>query len=79
MLNLNPAIFAVLRRAPAPQSDTVLCLVNVSGRAQTVELDPVSSSLPSVSAWHDLFSGRRYLPHHLTLAAYEVLWLRPSA
>lgn len=77
VLSLSPAIFAVLRQAPVPQADTVLCLVNVSGTAQVVELIPASSSLPLVSAWHDLLSGHRYPPHRFTMAAYEVLWLRP--
>ena len=75
VLTLNPAIFAVLRQAPPSQADTVLCLVNVSAAAQQVRL--TSASLPPAAGWLDLLSGRRYPVDRLTLAAYEVLWLRP--
>jgi hypothetical protein len=62
------------------EEETVLCLVNVSEDAQTIEFDCVAQDLPPVSAWQDLIGegvypveGGRLI---LTLERYQSLWLR---
>ncbi|NOZ71218.1 MAG: sugar phosphorylase [Chloroflexi bacterium] len=77
ILSLAPTIFAVLRQAPSAQRDTVLCLVNVTGTMQQIELSSLPASFSPPSAWHDLFSGRHYSPARVIMMAYEVLWLVP--
>jgi glycosidase len=85
VLSLGDSLFAVARTAPDAQtgtgnSESVLCLVNVSDSQQVVEVDPIAWDLPSVDSWQDLIGDGRYplqkgrLP--LTLEGYQVLWLR---
>jgi glycosidase len=86
VLPLHDALFVVVRAAPdtplgTSQDETVLCLVNVSGTPQTLDLDPSAWNLPSAAAWQDLIGGDVYRVQEsrlsLTLEGYQALWLRP--
>lgn len=87
VLPLHDTLFVVVRTAPdtplgTSQNETVLCLVNVSGTPQTLELDPSAWDLPSAAAWQDLIGGGIYPMQEsrlsLTLEGYQALWLGPT-
>ncbi|WP_420632239.1 alpha-amylase family glycosyl hydrolase [Candidatus Leptofilum sp.] len=65
ILNLHPAVFAVLR---SHQGEAVLCLQNVSSRGVQIEL-PLTG--------RDLVTGTA-VPTKLTLAPYQITWIKPS-
>lgn len=80
VLPLSPALFAVLRVSPEG-GEHVLCLTNVTGRPQSVEV--VQSALGVTSPyWFDLVAGRGWMASNGTLqlsfAPYDVVWLTPS-
>ncbi|WP_420643126.1 alpha-amylase family glycosyl hydrolase [Candidatus Leptofilum sp.] len=64
ILNLHPAVFAILR---SHQGEAVLCLQNVAARSVQIEL-PL--------AGQDLVTGTA-VPAHFTLAPYQIVWLKP--
>lgn len=76
VLDLGPAIFALTRTAP-DGSETLLCLHNVTGKAQTVELSATDIVAGAVGL-QDLISSERYARTTLTLAPYQILWLLPT-
>ena len=65
ILNLHPAVFAVLR---SHQQEALLCLHNVSAQAITLDL-PLTG--------RDLVTGTA-VPAQLSLAPYQVAWIKPS-
>ncbi len=67
ILDLHPAVLAVLRTAPA-DDDQVLCLTNVSDRALDV-------SLPA-GTWRDMTGSQQDVRDVLTLPAYGIAWLQ---
>jgi sucrose phosphorylase len=76
------AVFALLRASP-DGAERVLCLHNVSGRPQQVEVDLRASQLGAVSGLVDLVSGRRVpvssdTALRITLSPYQVSWLKFS-
>jgi sucrose phosphorylase len=75
VMDLNPAVFAVLRHAPDGKS-RALCLVNCSADEQLVQA-PWRSALGTNNAVRDLITGARLNVHgpSLELEPYEVRWL----
>jgi sucrose phosphorylase len=77
ILAINPHVFAVLRQGQADHL-RVLCLTNVTASSQDLEL-PVEDSDLDGNRWIDLLSDFAISPVagklHLTLAAYQVMWL----
>jgi sucrose phosphorylase len=75
----GPPVFALLRTAPGG-GDRVVCLHNVSGRVQPVQLDLPASQLGMVTRLTDLIGGARLRPAGTTfkinLAPYQVSWLK---
>ncbi len=70
----SDAVFALLRTAPDHRA-AVLCLQNVSGRAQTAT---GIANMLQTNAARDLISGRKFLVNQggsAELAPYETLWL----
>ncbi|MFZ1396238.1 MAG: alpha-amylase family glycosyl hydrolase [Candidatus Promineifilaceae bacterium] len=64
ILNLHPAVFAILR---SHGGEALLCLQNVAGRSVQIEL-PLTG--------RDLVTGTA-VPPHLTLAPYQIVWIKP--
>jgi glycosidase len=79
VLSLNEGVFALLRTAPDGKH-YVLCLHNVSGRAQAIDLVPADFNVPD-GIWVDVLSGQKQRTGPGVLAVelspYEVAWLRP--
>lgn len=65
ILNLHPAVFAILR---SHQGEAILCLQNVAARSVQIEI-PLTGQ--------DLVTGRS-VPLKLTLAPYQIVWIKPS-
>lgn len=80
VLTVHPAVFALARTTP-DRSETLLSLVNVSGRPVMLDLPLVRWRLPSYASWRDLLSGAVIQPEggHLRvgLESYRVAWLTP--
>ncbi|HEY54184.1 MAG TPA: DUF3459 domain-containing protein [Caldilineae bacterium] len=74
ILDINPAVFAVARTAPG-EEELVVCLINVSGRKQTVELTPTLVGAPTGDSWLDLLGGEQIAGRGIELGGYEVMWL----
>ena len=66
ILQLHPAIFAVLRASPQ-NDERILCLTNVSARAQTLTLPP--------GRWRDLLTPGGAASGQMRLPGYGVAWL----
>jgi sucrose phosphorylase len=88
VLDLEPAVFAVLRTPPGG-GRPVLCLVNVSSGPQTVCLGPEVGAICIGKVWHDLIEGATCAGARgplwaeqdtagIALAGYQVRWLTPS-
>lgn len=81
ILPLHDALFALVRTAPDDEAEMVLCLIDVSGRSQTITIDPVEWDLPGVASWRDLISGEVYSLQGgclcLAIGDYQTLWLKP--
>jgi sucrose phosphorylase len=80
ILHADEGTFALVREAP-DNSETLLALIDVSGRARRVPVDVVRDKLPSVERWQDLLSGEilTACERHLVvpLDGYQVRWLAP--
>ncbi len=74
VLDFGPAVFALTRSAP-DGSERLLCLHNVTGQAQELALPSDVTSLPL----RDIIRGRIYGQESVTLAPYQILWLRPES
>jgi len=76
VLEVGDSVFGLERLAPDGEH-RVVALHNVSG-------SPISIDFPAGDAlgWHDLMDGRQYEVSaavvHVTLAPYQVAWLKPS-
>jgi sucrose phosphorylase len=75
----GPPVFALLRSAPGG-GDRVVCLHNVSGQPQPVQLDARTSQLGTPACLTDLVGGARLRPAGATfqieLGPYQVSWLK---
>lgn len=75
---LNEAVFTLLRTSP-DGSSRVLCLHNVSGQQQPVQVRPADLGLPP-GAWRDLLAGEAYTvgPDGLSISLppYAARWLK---
>jgi glycosidase len=80
VLALSDAVFGLARTAP-DNAETVVVLVNVTARPQTVVLDLLELGLPAGS-WRDLIGGETFVAAHgrlsLQLDGYQALWLHAS-
>jgi glucosylglycerate phosphorylase len=81
VLDLGPAIFAVLRSPPGA-GRPVLCLVNVSREPQTVCLATDFGDIRTGGVYHELIEGVAHEVEEGTiaveLAGYQVSWLAAS-
>ncbi|NUQ36912.1 MAG: DUF3459 domain-containing protein [Caldilineales bacterium] len=81
VLDLGPAVFALLRTPPGA-GRPLLCLVNVSPERQTVHLAADSDAIRGDESYYDLFQRARLKPKQGTLAVelagYQVCWLAAS-
>jgi len=79
VVNLNPALFCVLRTSPDGR-ESVLCIHNVSDEDRPVRVGPDVLSFSGRAQVRDLVSGRVF-PRGVTgdlvllVAPYQVLWL----
>ena len=76
----NPALFSLLRTSPDDQ-EHVLCVHSVSDREQAFEADLAELSVTHGGVLEDLVNGTRHAVDdagrlRLTVAPYQVLWLR---
>ncbi|GAB4471790.1 MAG: alpha-amylase family glycosyl hydrolase [Anaerolineae bacterium] len=78
VLDLNPAVFALLRTTP-DGSEAIAALHNVSAEPQTVTLNLGAQGWPNGSLLRDLLTGRVIRSGEpFKLAPYAVMWLRPE-
>jgi sucrose phosphorylase len=80
VLDFGEAVLALLRRAPNG-GEQVLCLHNVTGRPQTVELDLRSIFGSQPDRLTDLTAEQSWAAaagFAATLSPYQALWLRPG-
>ncbi|WP_162909660.1 sugar phosphorylase [Aggregatilinea lenta] len=74
VLNLDPALFALLRTSP-DGTEHIVAVHNVTGRAVSLDLGGVP--LDGVREYEDLIAGQRIGAHAVIEAApYQVLWLK---
>lgn len=82
VLNLHPALFALLRSGPQ-QGATLLCLHNVTAAEVTLSIPLKPLDLPQSAQLRDVISGTEYAVEQedlqLTMEAYQVLWLQAPA
>ena len=76
ILNLDPAVFAVVRTSKEPE-DAVLALQNVSGSSVRVTVDRRDLGVKDASSVVDLVSGKRLNPgeQEIELQPYQTMWL----
>jgi glucosylglycerate phosphorylase len=77
VLDLGPGVFALLR-CPAQKGQPVLCLHDVSGRSQQLQIELSEIFNSNSTVWTDLISKKTYthnLLEGIHLDAYQVLWL----
>jgi sucrose phosphorylase len=78
VLDLGPAVFALLRTPPRA-GRPILCLVNVSPGPQTARLERGIGGVRPGGAWHDLIGGATCAVEEdgatIELAGYQVCWL----
>ena len=77
ILDINPAVFTVVRMSP-DGDELVVCLINVSGERQRVELAPQQVGEQDDGFWLDLLGGERYAGSEIELPGYGMLWLVAS-
>jgi sucrose phosphorylase len=79
VLSLNQGVFALLRSS-LDGSSRVLCLHNVSDKAQKVQICPSDLGLPPGN-WRDVITGQGYTVDAdrtaIPLSPYAVRWLKP--
>ncbi|MGC9523391.1 MAG: sugar phosphorylase, partial [Anaerolineae bacterium] len=79
VLDLGPALFAVVRTAPEGGAP-VICVHNVTDETQETALDLAALELPT-AAWEDLVGGERLEAVggllSLALEPYQIVWLAP--
>jgi maltose alpha-D-glucosyltransferase/alpha-amylase len=75
---LNPANHRVLAFVRSFGKERVLCVHNLAGSAQVVELDlrPLEGAIPIEMFHNSLFPRIGSLPYMLTLSPYAFYWLR---
>jgi glycosidase len=78
VLDLDPGIFALLRRSP-DGDEAILCLVNVTGQPHSLHLTaPVLAEMTG-KPWRDMLSAQVFLPQagsvNLSLQPYQSAWL----
>jgi glycosidase len=80
ILRINRRIFSLLRTSQ-DGSATVLCLINVSIEAVSINLQVAEISLPRCNEWADLIANQVYKTTNgdisLNLEPYQSMWLQP--
>jgi sucrose phosphorylase len=80
VLRLSPALFSLLRTSPAGD-ERVVCLTNVTGVEQAIEV-PAGELGVAAEPWYDLLGGRGWLASggrlRVAMGPYEVVWLTPA-
>jgi glycosidase len=77
VLDLSPAVFAMLRMAK--DGARLLCVTNVTPKPLNLEIDISSLNLPRNEEWVDLFTGKTFFTHivlQIDLAPYQYCWLK---
>ncbi len=78
VLDIDPRVFAVLRRAEVP----LLCLVNVTASQVDISVPLAALERKSSPEWEDILNHRSYPATdgvlHLSLDPYHVMWLQPT-
>ncbi len=81
VLDVGPAVFAVVRTADAARGELVLALINVTAANQNVRV-PLADTATGAPVWRDALSLRELTAVDaalaVTLDAYEILWLVPD-
>ena len=79
MLRVDRRVFTLLRSSP-DGIETVLCMVNVSGREVPLEIDLSYVGAPESEEWQDLIGGEVFPAPRgkldITLRPYQSAWLR---
>jgi len=74
ILDINPAVFAVVRISP-DGDELIVCLINVSGEKQMVELTPEQVGDKDAGFWLDLLSGELFGNGEIEVPGFGTLWL----
>ncbi len=78
VLNISPKVFSVVRVAP-DQSETLLCLINVSRKPLHIDIKLSGFSLEA-SHWIDLVGGMEWWADDglisISLMPYDIAWLK---
>ena len=74
ILDLGSAVFTLMRTAP-DESETLICLHNVTGETQEIALPQDATVRP---LW-GILTDRIYDQGTVTLAPYQILWLLSEA
>lgn len=79
ILTVDKSIFAIVR-ASSHESETVLCLINVSEDRLNLQLNLRECKLPNFAIWRDLLRGATFQLDEdklsLSVSGYQALWLR---
>jgi sucrose phosphorylase len=80
ILNISPHVFVVCRKA-YDNSEHILTLTNVSDQVSHIQINTGDLGI-NKEEWLDLVSGLEYMREenvlHITLQAYDVVWLIPK-
>ncbi len=78
ILDLGPAIFGLIRRAP-DRSEWIVCVYNFTGREQIVKNPLDTEAARKVKSFYDIISGKTYGSGRVgvRLEPYQALWLIP--
>lgn len=78
VLGLSPNVLILVRKS-CDQKQYILCLVNITGRQETLTLTPAAYDLPATREWMDLISEETFAPHndqiYCDLSPYQSRWL----
>lgn len=74
ILNFSDAIFAFLRKT---DQESILCLSNLSDKAESISIDGHFKSIETTRSYIDLISGQRFsgAVKQLELQPYQTVWL----
>lgn len=75
ILSIHENVFVVLRTA-LDERETILCLINVTDRTQTLLIDPEKWEMPNIGGSYDLLEGKEFRDlGEIRLAPYQIYWM----